>query len=299
MVENDEILKAAARLGFVDESGLAACRDLMAKGASPEDALARLAELTGDQLRGVRVLARHDHARADDEELAAFLLREGAVPKATLEACLEEQKIPYARGEPMPRLQDLLVAHGHATAQQLQMLLAARAQVEATRHRLKTAITSSIGAPVRVRPTTRSLPPPPGPSERDRRAPAEPFSAAFTFARRTSHIKAGRAELMVATLDVCGILDEPAADHLGTYLAGLIDDGATHIALNCEKLDAISNAGIAELVSAATRCREAQGDLRLCCLSEKVQKVVELTTVAAPLRVYENERGVVMSFIYM
>lgn len=109
----------------------------------------------------------------------------------------------------------------------------------------------------------------------------------------------GGSETFVTVLDVEGALDARTFKKFDHYLTAAIDNKGPMVILNCEKLDYVSSAGIGVLAGATKRCRDQQGDLRLCGVSEKVKKIINLVGLQSMLRMYEGERGAILSFRFM
>jgi anti-anti-sigma factor len=120
-------------------------------------------------------------------------------------------------------------------------------------------------------------------------------------AYRKSHLKDSPAggETAVAVLDLEGVIDAHTFKKFDHYLTAAIDNKGPMLILNCEKLDYVSSAGIGVLAGATKRCRDQQGDLRLCGVNDKVKKIINLVGLQSMLRMYEGERGALMSFKFM
>jgi len=117
---------------------------------------------------------------------------------------------------------------------------------------------------------------------------------------RKSRLKDGPAsETVVSVLDLEGVIDAHTFKKFDHYLTAAIDNKGPLLILNCEKLDYVSSAGIGVLAGATKRCRDRQGDLRLCSVNDKVKKIVNLVGLQSMLRMYEGERGALMSFKFM
>ncbi len=293
LMDPEEILRTALRLGFLTDAKAAECRRLIADSTTPAEALARAGRLTREQVRACLVLARADRARRDDEALGDFIARNKFLAHDVVAGCLAESEEPHLRGEASPRLADMLVERGHLTAQQLQVILRARAQLDSMRLQMQTAA-----------PSPAPEAPPHGASnpgtdtKKRRRFIAEEALGNLTIDLRKQKVKDGRGEMTVFVLGIGGDLDAAGSRRLADYLVRLIDDGSTRIAIDCERLDSLSSAAVEVLAQAADRCRSARGDLRLCNLNDKAKRALNGAGVASPLRTYDGERGVVMSFKY-
>lgn len=228
---------------------------------------------------------------------------------------LAEQESAWNDGEAYPRLQETLQQRGHLNAGQIQTIVRTYLQVQAARMQLQAP--GQAPPPMRAAEFSAPSPPaaPPRRPEPVRPAPSGPITdeaykrhskAAGEIAekfviglRRTRLKDATKGDMTIIMLDLEGNLHPQASTSLDDFVHGLITDGATRLAINAEKLEAISEEGIETLAGAAKRCREAKGDLRLCNAIEKVRKALEGNPLSKSLRIYEGERGVIMSFKYM
>lgn len=329
-MEDDEIIEVAARLGFLTETRHRECRKLVREGGvTALEALARAGRLSRAQVRGVLIVANYERARREDVTLGERIVQAGLLAVEAVEACLSEQEGPHGKGEPFPRLRDMLQRRGLLDSAQFDALRQAPPPPPNPK-RSPPANSGRQGPPSpsaeerdpveRLRrasplPPRRAEPPPPAPPPPCRPVPmflltdeayrkhakaAGRLTEGFSVALRRTKIKdPKRGELPVVILDLAGRLDDDAAKRLDEFLEQLIDDGATHLAINGEKLDALSPDGIGVLAQAAKRCRDARGDLRLCSLPDDLRRVMSLTAVGAPLQIYDGERGAVMSFKYV
>ena len=81
-----------------------------------------------------------------------------------------------------------------------------------------------------------------------------------------------------------GDLDMASASQL--KLTDHLNAGQTKIVLDLQGVDYIDSSGLAEVVRAMKRAREAGGDLRLCGLRENVLKIIEMTGFNKAISVY-------------
>ncbi|MBI2931956.1 MAG: hypothetical protein HYY16_09915, partial [Planctomycetes bacterium] len=220
-MDPEEILKTAARLGFIADQRLKECRDLMERESIPADeALTRVSRLTRDQLRGVLVLSRYDRARHQDVALAEFIVRNGFLPRSIVETCLSEQEIPYQQGESIPRLQDMLLERNHLNGQQLQMILRARVQLEATRLQLVASGASGPATPPGAGPAmaASSAPSPASETRRRARVSQEDTADTFSMSLRRTRVRDARGDVPIFVLDLAGPLNPAASRRLGDYI---------------------------------------------------------------------------------
>ena len=86
-----------------------------------------------------------------------------------------------------------------------------------------------------------------------------------------------------------GKLDTKTFPDAQTLLTELIEQGATKIVVNFEKLVYISSAGLRVLLSAAKQLKHNSGELRVCSLNEVVQEVFEISGFNTILAVTKSE----------
>jgi anti-sigma B factor antagonist len=81
-----------------------------------------------------------------------------------------------------------------------------------------------------------------------------------------------------------GDLDMASVTQLN--LRGHLTAGKTKIVLDLQGVDYIDSAGLAEVVRAMKRAREAGGDLRLCGLRDNVLRIIEMTGLNKAIAVF-------------
>jgi anti-anti-sigma factor len=314
-MDDESILRTAVGLGFLSDAQLLACRKLMAAEAvSAPEALTRAGKMTRDQIRAALLLARYDRDRCEDQALAQFIVRNGFLDRAAVDSCLASQDEPFEQGDEIPRLTDVLVDRGLATGEQIQAMLRAKAQMEATRLQMQAGVhrapapvvPSRAPAPAPVRAPSEATViltkrPPASAARFDEeafarhRASAGPITETLDVALRRAHVKdMRRGDMLVVVIEPVGDVDARSAERFEALLHAFIDDGGVQLVLDAERLARLTREGAQAISGAAQRCREAGGDLRACNVSAAVQKTIETASV----RVYDSERGAVMSFKY-
>ncbi len=93
----------------------------------------------------------------------------------------------------------------------------------------------------------------------------------------------------VKVIRIEGKLDTQTSPDVQTQLAQLIDQGATKLVVNFEKLDYISSTGLNVLLAAAKRLEGNNGKLRVCSLNEFVQEVFDISGFTTILTVTKTE----------
>ncbi len=86
-----------------------------------------------------------------------------------------------------------------------------------------------------------------------------------------------------------GQLDTQTSPHAHAQLTQLIDQGATKLVVNLEKLDYISSAGLWVLLAVAKQLKGNSGELRICGLNEVVQEVFDISGFTTILAVTKTE----------
>ncbi|MDQ7779429.1 MAG: anti-sigma factor antagonist [Planctomycetota bacterium] len=95
-----------------------------------------------------------------------------------------------------------------------------------------------------------------------------------------------------------GMLDAHTFPYFEQYMNDLADAGHNNFVVNCEKLDYISSPGIGVLIGMVKRTKETKGDLRLTDVPAKIKQIIDLLGPGL-IRVFEMERGAIMSFRYV
>ncbi len=93
----------------------------------------------------------------------------------------------------------------------------------------------------------------------------------------------------VKVIRIEGHLDTQSFPDAQTQLTQLIDQGATKLVVNCEKLDYISSTGLNVLLKAAKQLKANSGELRICGLNEFVQEVFDISGFTTILTVTKTE----------
>lgn len=93
----------------------------------------------------------------------------------------------------------------------------------------------------------------------------------------------------VKVLRIDGKLDTKTSPDAQALLTELIEQGATKIVVNFEKLVYISSAGLRVLLATAKQLKYNSGELRVCNLNEVVQEVFEISGFNAILAVTKSE----------
>lgn len=93
-----------------------------------------------------------------------------------------------------------------------------------------------------------------------------------------------------------GQLDTNTSPQTQAQLDLLINDGATRILINLEDLNYISSAGLRVLLATAKQLKNADGELRICCLNEMAQEVFDISGFNNILNVFNTEEEALQGF---
>lgn len=100
----------------------------------------------------------------------------------------------------------------------------------------------------------------------------------------------------VKVVRIEGKLDTQTSPNVQAQLTQLIDQGATKIVVNFEKLVYISSAGLRILLAVAKQLKGISGELRICGLNELVQEVFDISGFTMILTVTKTEPEALESF---
>ncbi|MCC7208439.1 MAG: STAS domain-containing protein [Anaerolineae bacterium] len=100
----------------------------------------------------------------------------------------------------------------------------------------------------------------------------------------------------VTLIEVNGRVDSTNAGKLGEALNEQIDAGRNQIVLDLSSVEYISSAGLREMVAAAKRVRNSNGDLRIASPSPRVKEVLDLAGLNMVFQVFATQVEAVGSF---
>ncbi len=86
-----------------------------------------------------------------------------------------------------------------------------------------------------------------------------------------------------------GRLDALASPALENALASLESKGTKQLVLNLRETSYISSSGLRAILIHVRRLRQVGGDLKLCCLADKVARVVQIAGFDAVIDIFANE----------
>jgi len=79
-------------------------------------------------------------------------------------------------------------------------------------------------------------------------------------------------------------------------IADILKGGGKRIVLNLADVNYIDSSGVGELVRTHTTLANRGGDLKLLCLTKKVQEVLVIMKLLTVFQVYESEQDIIASY---
>ena len=76
----------------------------------------------------------------------------------------------------------------------------------------------------------------------------------------------------------------------------MLNTGATKVVINLADVNYIDSSGVGELVRSHTTVTNHGGQLRLLCLTKKVQEVMAITKLLTVFQAYDSEMATIDSF---
>ena len=275
MTRDEAIIELAIRVKLLSPAQIEEAKKLQALLAqngltlAMTDILEKKEFLTPEQVRLLQAGVVQEENRAEDQSLVQSLIKNGILTEEIVREARSTQDFLFQEGRPPLPLTEILLQKGRLLPEQLQR---ARQQIENAR---------------------------PAPSESSKKLPAGLTVEGCRIAVRKTAFKDGAGTTRtVCLLDIEGALDAHTFKPFDDFVHALIDDGRFNLALNCEKLEYLSSAGIGVLANAVKRCREGQGDLCLYSVQDKVQRIINLVGLQSMLRLYDSERAALVSFRY-
>jgi anti-sigma B factor antagonist len=93
-----------------------------------------------------------------------------------------------------------------------------------------------------------------------------------------------------------GRLDAQQAPALERSLSTLEERGQTQIVLNLARASYVSSSSLRVILLHMRRLRQAGGDLKLCCLTDKIAEVIRITGLDSLLDILLDEADAVRAF---
>jgi anti-sigma B factor antagonist len=100
----------------------------------------------------------------------------------------------------------------------------------------------------------------------------------------------------VQVVDISGKLNTGTSPEAEEYLNELIDEGASKIVLNLEKLDFMSSTGLRVVLSTGKKVAAAGGKLVVCELNPTVREIFKMSGFSTMFDVYDSEEEALQGF---
>ena len=93
-----------------------------------------------------------------------------------------------------------------------------------------------------------------------------------------------------------GHLDAHHVDGFEKEILKVVESDIVRIVLNCRDLNYISSAGMGIIMGYLDEIREKQGDIKLCCVNERVYEIFDLVGFTDIYDFLDNEESAVKKF---
>jgi anti-sigma B factor antagonist len=103
----------------------------------------------------------------------------------------------------------------------------------------------------------------------------------------------------VLVVDMAGRLDSLSSGQAGDRIVEIVRGADRQILLNFEKIEYLSSAGLQITLRGAKLLRGNRGVLKICCPTEGVRQVLEISGFNSLLQVYGTESEAVSAFSRM
>jgi anti-sigma B factor antagonist len=101
----------------------------------------------------------------------------------------------------------------------------------------------------------------------------------------------------VRILQLAGRFDTYTAPPIREWLADAISQSTIpQLVVNLSGVNFVDSTAMATLVQGMKRCREVEGDLRLCHLQQPVRMIFELTRLDRAFEIFNAEEEAVLAF---
>jgi anti-sigma B factor antagonist len=88
----------------------------------------------------------------------------------------------------------------------------------------------------------------------------------------------------------------PGTKAVRNTVLDILKIGGRKIVLNLEDVNYIDSPGVGELVSSYNKVFDQGGQLKLLCLTKKIQEVLAITRLLTVFQVYDSETAMLASF---
>jgi len=102
----------------------------------------------------------------------------------------------------------------------------------------------------------------------------------------------------VAILTLRGeLIGGPETIGLHDHIKGLIADGIKNVVVDLAKVKWLNSSGFGVLLGGLTSLRNAGGDLKLACVTERVESLLMMTKLISIFETFETKDRAVASFV--
>lgn len=100
----------------------------------------------------------------------------------------------------------------------------------------------------------------------------------------------------VLILRLKGELDDVSVASLRTKVSQYIDDyKIKHLVINLEYLDFMDSSGIGFIIGRYHQIKRINGDITLCCINNKIEKIIRFSGLAKICIIRESEHSVMVA----
>lgn len=93
-----------------------------------------------------------------------------------------------------------------------------------------------------------------------------------------------------------GRFDAHVAPDVARWIASNISAHAAQLVVNLEGVNFMDSTALAVLVRGMKQCRETGGDLHICCLTDTVRVIFEITRLDRAFEIFPTLRDAVINF---
>jgi len=105
-----------------------------------------------------------------------------------------------------------------------------------------------------------------------------------------------REEGKVVVIDLLSELDRFSVLAIKNEIRALLKRGRNRIVVNFKNLERINSTIVGALVTMQHLAKERGGDLRLCCLNERIKRTFDLIGASKLLKIYDEEGEAIASY---
>jgi len=105
-----------------------------------------------------------------------------------------------------------------------------------------------------------------------------------------------KTKVNVNVVTLSGRLDSYTIARSRALLDEALQNPPPNIVVNMQQVSFADSTALSALVMALKRSREAQGNLRLCCLQQPVRMIFELTRLDKVFEIFSTEQEAVQAF---